>query len=61
VILHLYPFLKGLMGKQNRTPTIVIVWSVLLASIFSLLWVKIDPFISPTQKALSRGQCGVNC
>jgi hypothetical protein len=23
--------------------------------------VKIDPFISPTQKALSRGQCGVNC
>ncbi|KAF8663102.1 hypothetical protein HU200_055699 [Digitaria exilis] len=61
VILHLYPFLKGLMGKQNRTPTIVIVWSVLLASIFSLLWVKIDPFISPTQKAISRGQCGVNC
>ncbi|TKW13714.1 hypothetical protein SEVIR_5G119300v4 [Setaria viridis] len=61
VILHLYPFLKGLMGKQNRTPTIVIVWSILLASIFSLLWVKIDPFISPTQKALSRGQCGVNC
>ncbi|WVZ72493.1 hypothetical protein U9M48_020943 [Paspalum notatum var. saurae] len=61
VILHLYPFLKGLMGKQNRTPTIVIVWSILLASIFSLLWVKIDPFISPTQKAVSRGQCGVNC
>ncbi|RLN23713.1 cellulose synthase, partial [Panicum miliaceum] len=61
VILHLYPFLKGLMGKQNRTPTIVIVWSILLASIFSLLWVKIDPFISPNQKALSRGQCGVNC
>nr|AMQ81243.1 cellulose synthase catalytic subunit 3 [Miscanthus x giganteus] len=61
VILHLYPFLKGLMGKQNRTPTIVIVWSILLASIFSLLWVKIDPFISPTQKAISRGQCGVNC
>ncbi|KAJ1282364.1 hypothetical protein BS78_03G046300 [Paspalum vaginatum] len=61
VILHLYPFLKGLMGKQNRTPTIVIVWSILLASIFSLLWVKIDPFISPAQKAVSRGQCGVNC
>nr|AFG25776.1 cellulose synthase 2 [Bambusa emeiensis] len=61
VILHLYPFLKGLMGRQNRTPTIVIVWSILLASIFSLLWVKIDPFISPTQKAVSLGQCGVNC
>uniref|UniRef100_J3M4C0 Uncharacterized protein n=2 Tax=Oryza brachyantha TaxID=4533 RepID=J3M4C0_ORYBR len=40
--LHLYPFLKGLMGRQNRSPTIVIVWSILLASIFSLLWVKID-------------------
>ncbi|KAK3160490.1 hypothetical protein QOZ80_1BG0060150 [Eleusine coracana subsp. coracana] len=61
VILHLYPFLKGLMGRQNRTPTIVIVWSILLASIFSLLWVKIDPFISPTQRAVSQGQCGVNC
>ncbi|CAN6336431.1 unnamed protein product [Urochloa humidicola] len=61
VILHLYPFLKGLMGRQNRTPTIVIVWSILLASIFSLLWVKIDPFISPTQKAVALGQCGVNC
>ncbi|KAL0284056.1 UNVERIFIED_CONTAM: Cellulose synthase A catalytic subunit [UDP-forming] [Sesamum angustifolium] len=39
VIVHLYPFLKGLMGRQNRTPTIVVIWSVLLASIFSLLWV----------------------
>ncbi|KAL9232185.1 hypothetical protein vseg_007323 [Gypsophila vaccaria] len=45
VILHLYPFLKGLMGRQNRTPTIVILWSVLLASVFSLVWVKIDPFV----------------
>ncbi|TYI13548.1 hypothetical protein ES332_A08G065700v1 [Gossypium tomentosum] len=44
VIIHLYPFLKGLMGRQNRTPTIVVVWSILLASIFSLLWVRIDPF-----------------
>ncbi|KAI4372013.1 hypothetical protein MLD38_010301 [Melastoma candidum] len=46
VILHLYPFLKGLMGRQNRTPTIVVLWSVLLASVFSLVWVKIDPFVS---------------
>ncbi|CAN0853534.1 Cellulose synthase A catalytic subunit 8 [UDP-forming] [Linum grandiflorum] len=38
VILHLYPFLKGLMGRQNRTPTIVVLWSVLLASVFSLVW-----------------------
>ncbi|CAA7409894.1 unnamed protein product [Spirodela intermedia] len=61
VILHLYPFLKGLLGRQNRTPTIVIVWSILLASIFSLLWVRIDPFTSPTQKAVAQGQCGINC
>ncbi|KAF4372386.1 hypothetical protein CsatB_012907 [Cannabis sativa] len=59
VIAHLYPFLKGLLGRQNRTPTIVIVWSILLASIFSLLWVRIDPFTSDAAKAAS--QCGVNC
>ncbi|KAL3723047.1 hypothetical protein ACJRO7_035261 [Eucalyptus globulus] len=38
VIADLYPFLKGPLGRQNRTHTIVIVWSILLASIFSLLW-----------------------
>ena len=49
VIVHLYPFLKGLMGKQNRTPTIVVIWSILLASIFSLLWFRIDPFVLKTK------------
>ncbi|XP_050233973.1 probable cellulose synthase A catalytic subunit 3 [UDP-forming] [Mercurialis annua] len=48
VIVHLYPFLKGLLGRHNRTPTIIIVWSILLATIFSLWWVRIDPFISKT-------------
>ncbi|KAG2700100.1 hypothetical protein I3760_07G217500 [Carya illinoinensis] len=61
VIAHLYPFLKGLLGRQNRTPTIVIVWSILLASIFSLLWVRIDPFTSDSAKAAAKGQCGINC
>ncbi|CAI0459736.1 unnamed protein product [Linum tenue] len=28
------PVLEGLMGRQNRTPTIVVLWSVLLASVF---------------------------
>ncbi|KAF8695316.1 hypothetical protein HU200_037544 [Digitaria exilis] len=60
VIVHLYPFLKGLMGRQNRTPTIVVIWSVLLASIFSLLWVRIDPFIVRT-KGPDVKQCGINC
>ncbi|KAJ6674029.1 X-BOX TRANSCRIPTION FACTOR-RELATED [Salix viminalis] len=61
VIAHLYPFLKGLLGRQNRTPTIVIVWSILLASIFSLLWVRIDPFTSGTTQTAANGQCGINC
>ncbi|XP_059286110.1 cellulose synthase A catalytic subunit 7 [UDP-forming] isoform X2 [Lycium ferocissimum] len=60
VIVHLYPFLKGLMGRQNRTPTIVVIWSILLASIFSLLWVRIDPFVLKT-KGPDTKRCGVNC
>ncbi|KAJ8899197.1 hypothetical protein K2173_012373 [Erythroxylum novogranatense] len=60
VIIHLSPFLKGLMGRQNRTPTIVVVWSILLASIFSLLWVRIDPFtIRVTGPDIEK--CGINC
>jgi hypothetical protein len=57
VIMHLYPFLKGLMGRQNRTPTIVVLWSVLLASVFSLLWVKIDPFVGGTQTGVNTNSC----
>lgn len=60
VIIHLYPFLKGLMGRQNRTPTIVIIWSVLLASIFSLLWVRIDPFVIKARGPDTK-KCGINC
>ncbi|KAJ8437784.1 hypothetical protein Cgig2_024088 [Carnegiea gigantea] len=61
VIVHLYPFLKGLLGRQNRTPTIVIVWSILLASIFSLLWVRINPFTSDASQSASKSQCGIDC
>lgn len=62
VILHLYPFLKGLMGRQNRTPTIVILWSVLLASVFSLLWVKVDPFFNGNQTPTSTQVCSsIDC
>ncbi|KAK9697434.1 hypothetical protein RND81_08G037400 [Saponaria officinalis] len=60
VIVHLYPFLKGLMGRQNRTPTIVVIWSILLASIFSLLWVRIDPFVIKA-KGPDTKICGINC
>ncbi|XP_042515947.1 cellulose synthase A catalytic subunit 4 [UDP-forming]-like [Macadamia integrifolia] len=60
VIVHLYPFLKGLMGKQNKTPTIIVLWSILLASIFSLVWVRIDPFL-PKQTGPILKPCGVEC
>ncbi|XP_021737744.1 cellulose synthase A catalytic subunit 6 [UDP-forming]-like [Chenopodium quinoa] len=59
VIMHLYPFLKGMMGKQDRLPTIIIVWSILLASIFSLLWVRINPFTAKGGIVLE--VCGLDC
>ncbi|XP_017981277.1 PREDICTED: cellulose synthase A catalytic subunit 5 [UDP-forming] [Theobroma cacao] len=59
VIVHLYPFLKGLMGKQERLPTIIVVWSILLASIFSLLWARVNPFTSKGGIVLE--VCGLNC
>ncbi|KAF8392142.1 hypothetical protein HHK36_022484 [Tetracentron sinense] len=60
VIVHLFPFLKGLTGKQNKTPAIIILWSILLASIFSLVWVRIDPFL-PKQTGPILKQCAVEC
>jgi cellulose synthase A len=59
VVVHLYPFLKGMMGKQSGVPTIIIVWSILLASILSLLWVRINPFLSKGGIVLE--VCGLDC
>ncbi|KVH99583.1 Cellulose synthase [Cynara cardunculus var. scolymus] len=59
VILHLYPFLKGMMGRQSNVPTIIIVWSILLASIFSLLWVRVNPFLDRGGIVLE--VCGLDC
>ncbi|KAL8153889.1 LOW QUALITY PROTEIN: hypothetical protein V2J09_011649 [Rumex salicifolius] len=42
VLCHLVPFGKGLMGRRSKTPTIVFVWSGLLAITISLLYVAID-------------------
>jgi len=60
VIVHLFPFLKGMTGRNNRTPTIVLVWSILLASFFSVLWVKIDPFL-PKSTGPILEECGLDC
>ncbi|CAI5516594.1 unnamed protein product [Closterium sp. Naga37s-1] len=42
VLLHLYPFTKGLMGRSSSMPTLVIVWAMLLAIVLSLLWARIS-------------------
>lgn len=42
VLVHLYPFAKGLMGRRGRTPTIIWVWAGLLSITISLLWVAIS-------------------
>ncbi len=49
VLMHLYPFAKGLMGRRGRTPTIIYVWSGLLAVIISLLWVYLSSSSSSAQ------------
>ncbi|MCO5563478.1 hypothetical protein L7F22_017120 [Adiantum nelumboides] len=42
VLVHLYPFAKGLMGRRGRLPTIIWVWSGLISITISLLWVAIS-------------------
>ncbi|XP_078435281.1 cellulose synthase A catalytic subunit 6 [UDP-forming]-like isoform X2 [Wolffia australiana] len=60
VIVHLYPFFKGLVGRQERAPTIIVVWSVILASLCSLLWVRINPFIPKSDGPILE-ICGLDC
>ncbi|XP_021288828.1 cellulose synthase-like protein D4 isoform X1 [Herrania umbratica] len=55
VLAHLYPFAKGLMGRRRKTPTIVFVWSGLIAITLSLLWIAINP---PTGAAQADGLGG---
>ncbi|KAL7172063.1 hypothetical protein ACSBR2_031706 [Camellia fascicularis] len=43
VLSHLYPFVKGLMGKRGKIPTIVFLWSTLICIIISLLAVYMYP------------------
>jgi hypothetical protein len=52
VLLHLYPFLKGVMGKQERVPALVVVLSVVPAAIFFLLWVRVNHFTQPCSTGL---------
>ncbi|XP_042475390.1 probable cellulose synthase A catalytic subunit 8 [UDP-forming] isoform X2 [Macadamia integrifolia] len=60
VIIHLHPLLKGLLVRKCQMPTVVIVWSVLLTALFSVLWLRLDPFTirfrGPDVK-----DCGIEC
>ncbi|XP_058076287.1 probable cellulose synthase A catalytic subunit 2 [UDP-forming] isoform X2 [Magnolia sinica] len=60
VILHLHPFLKGLLIRRHRIPSIVIVWSLLLATLFSVSWVRVNPFITRF-RGPDLQDCGINC
>ncbi|KAF5727013.1 cellulose synthase-like protein D4 [Tripterygium wilfordii] len=55
VLAHLYPFAKGLMGRRGKTPTIVFVWSGLIAITLSLLWIAINPPRDSTAQAEGLG------
>ncbi|CAA7402379.1 unnamed protein product [Spirodela intermedia] len=57
VVVHLYPFLKGLLGRQNRIPTVVVLWSLLLASLLSVLWVKLDAFLAQRDPSAAAQSC----
>ncbi|KAI9195819.1 hypothetical protein LWI28_018407 [Acer negundo] len=43
VLAHMYPFMKGLMGRRGRVPTIVYVWAGLVSITVSLLWITVSP------------------
>ncbi|XP_062227667.1 putative cellulose synthase A catalytic subunit 11 [UDP-forming] [Phragmites australis] len=44
VVAHLQGFLRGLLARRDRAPTIAVLWSVLFVSVLSLLWVNVDSF-----------------
>lgn len=58
VLVHLYPFAKGLMGRRGKTPTIVFVWSGLIAITLSLLWISINPQTAPAATDAGEGATG---
>ncbi|KAL8239462.1 hypothetical protein R6Q59_016029 [Mikania micrantha] len=43
VLAHMYPFMKGLMGRKGKVTTIIYVWAGLLSITVSLLWIAISP------------------
>ncbi|KAK6937198.1 Cellulose synthase [Dillenia turbinata] len=60
VVIHLHPILKGLLAYRDRIPAVVIMWSLLLAGMFSVLWVRFDPFTTMF-RGPSVEDCGIQC
>lgn len=48
VVAHLQGFLRGLLARRGRAPTIAVLWSVLFVSILSLLWVNVQTYYAPS-------------
>ncbi|PPD96381.1 hypothetical protein GOBAR_DD06610 [Gossypium barbadense] len=61
LIINIVGVIAGIAKAiNNGAPTIVLVWSVLLASIFVLVWVRLDPFL-PESDGPSLVECGLDC
>lgn len=60
VIFYMYPLIKGLVGSHDRVPTIVIIWSITLASLCLLLWVRINSSHSRSDGPVLE-ICGLDC
>ncbi|WVZ79514.1 hypothetical protein U9M48_027085 [Paspalum notatum var. saurae] len=56
VVAHLQGFLRGLLARRDRAPTIAVLWSVLFVSVLSLLWVNVDSYSAPPSRSSSASQ-----
>ena len=54
VVAHLQGFLRGLLARRDRAPTVAVLWSVLFVSVLSLLWVNVDSYSAPPARAASQ-------
>jgi cellulose synthase A len=54
VVAHLQGFLRGLLARRDRAPTIAVLWSVLFVSALSLLWVNVDSYSAPPGRSTSQ-------
>ncbi|KAM3191856.1 hypothetical protein ACQJBY_069223 [Aegilops geniculata] len=48
VVAHLQGFLRGLLSRRERAPTLAVLWSVLFISILSLMWVNTQTYYGPS-------------